>query len=64
MNMLDSLKDSDLGPFAGGSYTSAKGKTIKLSHVMFKDLSPGYNSEKVVVGKVVCSLTRDDPMPL
>jgi len=62
--MLDSIKDSDLGLFGGGSYTSSKGEKIKLEHVLLKDLSPGYNSEKVVIGKVVCSVTNDEPMPL
>ena len=50
--------------YSGGSYTSAKGETIKLDHVLFDDLSPEVNSERVVVGKVVCSIASDEPVPL
>jgi hypothetical protein len=62
--MLKSLSESDLGPYGGGSYTSPSGKSISLTTVPLASLRPDTNLEKVVVGKVVCSLTSDDPVPL
>ncbi|XP_064641603.1 tetratricopeptide repeat protein 5-like isoform X2 [Lineus longissimus] len=61
--MLKSLSGSDLGPYGGGSYTNPSGKTTKLTNVSLASLKGEKNLEKVVVGKVVCSLTSDDPVP-
>ena len=64
-NMISTLSQQDLGPYVGGSYTSGRnGKTIKLEHVMLADLQPLQNTEKVVAGKVVCSVVSDEPVPL
>lgn len=62
--LVQSIKDSDLGPYAGGTYTSPSQKTINLTKCNFGDLSADINSEKVIVGKVVCSLATDEPVPL
>ena len=61
---MESIKDSELGPYSGGNYTSPHGKTISLQHVPFDQLQLEVNPEKVVVGKVVCSINHDDPVPL
>ncbi|CAH1779557.1 unnamed protein product [Owenia fusiformis] len=62
--MLKSLKgDQDLGAYQGGSYKGPKGQTVKLEKTFLKNLKPELNSEKVIIGKVVCSFTSDDPVP-
>ncbi|XP_071508817.1 tetratricopeptide repeat protein 5-like [Diadema antillarum] len=61
--LMSSFKDSDLGPYGGGSYTSPTGQTVKLEAVMLSRLTDGANQEKVVVGKVVCSVGTDEPIP-
>lgn len=62
--MISSLKEADLGPYSGGSYTGANKKTIKLVPCSLANLSVGQNAEKVVVGKVVCSISLEEPIPL
>lgn len=55
---------SDLGPYAGGSYTSASGLTVKLELVSLSQLRPGANSERVVVGRTVCSVCMESAITL
>ncbi|XP_064610939.1 tetratricopeptide repeat protein 5-like [Liolophura sinensis] len=62
-SLCQSISESDLGPYGGGSYTSPKGKTIKLTKVLFSSLQPELNAEKVVVGKVVCTVASEDVVP-
>lgn len=61
--MLQSIEPKQLGPYEGGCYT-AKNKTVKLEPMSLKKLQSGINLEKVVLGKVVCSVHNDDVVPL
>nr|XP_022911310.1 tetratricopeptide repeat protein 5-like [Onthophagus taurus] len=63
--LLQSINESkQLGPFSGGSYTSTvTGATVKLNEVKLNDLQPGLNEEKVILGKVVCSVHNEDTVP-
>ncbi|XP_070574963.1 tetratricopeptide repeat protein 5-like [Ptychodera flava] len=61
--MIKAIGDKDLGPYGGGSYTSHKGDTVKLDHIPLSRLAIGLNGEKVVLGKVVCSVAIEDPIP-
>lgn len=62
--MFQSIDSRQLGPYAGGSYTSTTGQTAKLVQTSLADLKPGLNQEKVILGKVVCSVMNDDTVPL
>ncbi|PIK44223.1 putative tetratricopeptide repeat protein 5 isoform X1 [Apostichopus japonicus] len=46
-----------------GSYTGANKETVKLEPCPLSKLVEGKNLEKVVVGKVVCSVSLDEPIP-
>ncbi|CAH0560308.1 unnamed protein product [Brassicogethes aeneus] len=61
--ILQSIDAKQLGPFGGGGYTSSGGKTVKLEETLLNDLKTGLNEEKVVLGKVVCSIRNDDTVP-
>nr|CAD7462444.1 unnamed protein product [Timema tahoe] len=61
--MIQSLDVKQLGPYQGGRYTSA-GSSISMTLVPITGLQPGTNSEKVVLGKVVCSVQDEDSVPL
>ncbi|XP_002735299.1 tetratricopeptide repeat protein 5-like [Saccoglossus kowalevskii] len=61
--LMKSMNDKDLGPYGGGSYTSSKGDTVELQHVTLVQLIPGVNHKKVVLGKVVCSVAIEEPIP-
>ncbi|GFG36093.1 hypothetical protein Cfor_03666 [Coptotermes formosanus] len=60
--MVQSIESKQLGPYEGGCYT-AKNKTVTLEPVALKKLQLGINLEKVVLGKVVCSVHDDDVVP-
>ncbi|KAG1714099.1 Tetratricopeptide repeat protein 5 [Nymphon striatum] len=62
-NMLSSLSLANLGPYQGGGYASNKGNAISLEQTNLNDLSPGVNYNKVVVGRVVCSVNSEDNVP-
>jgi hypothetical protein len=59
---LQSIEPKQLGPYGGGSYTAGN-ETVKMMLVVLKELNLEINSEKVVLGKVVCSV-QDDAVPL
>lgn len=61
---FQSIDSRQLGPFAGGIYTSSTGQTIKLAEIALNELKSGLNEEKVVLGKVVCSVHNEDTVPL
>ncbi|XP_077982744.1 tetratricopeptide repeat protein 5-like [Glandiceps talaboti] len=61
--LIKSLSEKDLGPYGGGSYTSSKGDTVKLNYMMLNQLAIGLNTQTVVMGKVVCSVTIDEAIP-
>ena len=66
---LQSLVDkisfqSNLGPYSGGSYTSSSGLSVKLRLVSLSQLQSGVNSERVVVGRVVCSVCMESSIAL
>ena len=70
-SFVNSIKpEVALGPFAGGSYSGpgrggssggsgSDNAVVKLTHVAFRDLTPGPNANKVVVGKVTSSVTSE-----
>ena len=61
--IVSGISESQLGPFEGGSYTSSLGKTIILKKQLISDLTLGINSETVVHGKVIGSVTADPAVP-
>ena len=61
LSSLDSLKH--LGPYSGGSYNSPNGAKVSLDLVSFSDLKPEVNSEKVILGVVICSVHTEDTVP-
>ncbi|EFA01806.1 tetratricopeptide repeat protein 5 [Tribolium castaneum] len=61
--ILQSIDSKQLGPYAGGSYTSSANQTVKLDEIPLGGLKPGLNEEKVVLGKVVCSVQNEDSVP-
>uniref|UniRef100_A0A1Y1M5P0 Tetratricopeptide repeat protein 5 OB fold domain-containing protein n=1 Tax=Photinus pyralis TaxID=7054 RepID=A0A1Y1M5P0_PHOPY len=62
--ITQSIDAKQLGPYGGGSYTSLSGRTtVKLEHIEFEDLQEGLNEEKVILGKVVCSVYNEDGVP-
>ncbi|EDO28529.1 predicted protein, partial [Nematostella vectensis] len=62
-SMVNSLGEAELGPYSGGSYTSAAGKTVDLDYTTLDKLTPEINAGKVVVGRMVGSVQMDDPLP-
>nr|XP_022337699.1 tetratricopeptide repeat protein 5-like isoform X2 [Crassostrea virginica] len=61
--MIEGLKTSDLGPYGGGTYTSPKGKSVDLTRCKFNELKPEVNHNKVILGKVVCTIATNEPVP-
>lgn len=61
--LVQTIKDVDLGPYGGGKYTSPSGKTIDLIYCKLCDLKPQVNKEKVILGKVVCTVQSNEPVP-
>ncbi|XP_068083092.1 tetratricopeptide repeat protein 5 [Anabrus simplex] len=61
--MLQSLDPKQLGPYHGGNYTSPSGTSVKLDLIPLSDMKRGLNTEKVVLGKVVCSVHDEDAVP-
>jgi len=61
ISSLDSMKQ--LGPYSGGSYKSPSGATVNLGQITFTDLKPGINTEKVILGVVICSVHTEDTVP-
>lgn len=63
-SMVESLSESQLGPYTGGSYKHpSKGTSVNLGLIMFNELMAGLNSEKVILGKVICSVHSGDSVP-
>lgn len=62
-NLINHIKDSDLGPFIGGMYTSPMNKTITLKCALIKDLNLNHNDNTVVHGKVVATIPVKDGVP-
>jgi hypothetical protein len=61
--LVQTIKEVDLGPYAGGKYTSPSGKTIDLVKCKFCDLKPQLNKGNVIIGKVVCTVQSNEPVP-
>lgn len=61
--ILKSIDSKQLGPYGGGCYTSSSGEKAKLTEVNYLSLKPGLNEEKVILGKVICSVRNDDIVP-
>ena len=58
--MVESVNSSKgLGPYGGGQFNS-----VRLTEVNFSDLKEGLNEEKVVLGKVTCSVHSEESVPL
>lgn len=62
--ILQSIDSKQLGPYYGGSYSSTDGQSVDLKEISLSELKPGINLEKLVLGKVVCSVHNDDSVPL
>merc|ERR1740124_348079 len=62
-SLLGQIKESDLGPFIGGSYTSPLNKTISLKCCVVKDLHTERNDNTVIHGKVIAIIPVDDGVP-
>lgn len=56
--------ETHLGPYGGGSYTSASGLTVDLQLANLKELKPGVNDNRVVVGRVVGCLCLESELKL
>ncbi|KAJ3658963.1 hypothetical protein Zmor_010675 [Zophobas morio] len=62
--ILQSIDSKQLGPYGGGSYTSTTTQqTVKLDEISLNTLKSGLNEEKVVLGKVVCTVHNEDSVP-
>ncbi|XP_025836601.1 tetratricopeptide repeat protein 5-like isoform X2 [Agrilus planipennis] len=61
--IVQSIDNKQLGPYSGGKYTSSGGQAVKLDEVLLSNLSVGLNEEKVMLGKVVCSIYNEDKVP-
>lgn len=61
--ILQSIDSKQLGPYGGGCYTSSSGEKAKLTEVLYSSLKPGLNEEKVILGKVICSVRNEDTVP-
>lgn len=61
--LIEGLKSSDLGPYSGGTYTSPLGKSVDLTKCKFSELKPEVNHNKVILGKVVCTIATSEPVP-
>lgn len=57
-------QNSKLGPYSGGSYTSASGLTVNLEPISLQDLKPGLNDNKVIIGRVVGSIHIETELTL
>lgn len=62
-NLLHQIKESDLGPFLGGFYTSPTNKTISLKCALIKDLHGQCNDNIVIHGKVISVIPVKDGVP-
>ncbi|XP_035679032.1 tetratricopeptide repeat protein 5-like [Branchiostoma floridae] len=62
-SMLKSLSEKDLGPYGGGSFESSTGKKVPLESTTLANLATGLNKNKLVLGKVVCSVTTEETIP-
>ncbi|XP_046381008.2 tetratricopeptide repeat protein 5-like [Haliotis rufescens] len=60
--VLSMNEEKDLGPYRGGSYTGSKGKSVTLKKVKLSDLQPEINHERVVTGKVVCTISSQEAL--
>ena len=62
-NLLSQIKESDLGPFLGGTYTSPLNKQITLKCALIKDLHADRNDNVVIHGKVIAVIPVKDGVP-
>ncbi|KAG8222338.1 hypothetical protein J437_LFUL001324 [Ladona fulva] len=62
-NLIQAIDDKHLGPYQSGSFLSTSNQTVKIECVTFTQLVPGFNPEKVILGKVVCSVVSEDEVP-
>lgn len=60
---IQSISLNHLGPYKGGHYKDRNGPSFKLEEIPFSQLQDGPNLEKVIIGKVVCNVSSDDPVP-
>jgi len=62
-HILQSIDSKQLGPYGGGCYTSSSGEKAKLTEELCGALKPGLNEERVILGKVICSVRNEDTVP-
>ena len=64
-SLIDKISpQTDLGPFSGGSYTGASGISVNLELIPLSRLQSGANSERVVLGRAVCSVSVESAITL
>lgn len=65
-SFMEALKSSNklLGPYDGGKFSGPGGQSITLKYASLKDLHEGINLEVVILGKVICNISTDNPVPL
>lgn len=57
------LGDQELGPYAGGNYTSPKNDKITLEVTAFSNLTAGLNEHKVIVGRLLGFIITEEKTP-
>lgn len=62
-SMVENILPKHLGPYGGGEYRSPSGASVNLTQVAFSDLEDGLNKEKVILGKVICSVHTENSVP-
>ncbi|KAK9876699.1 hypothetical protein WA026_014078 [Henosepilachna vigintioctopunctata] len=62
-SLLSSIEAKQLGPYLEDTKNIVTGENRKLVKVNVKDLIPGLNELKVLLGKVVCSVRNEDTVP-
>ncbi|XP_071452469.1 tetratricopeptide repeat protein 5-like [Hetaerina americana] len=62
-SLIQAIDEKQLGPYQCGTFLSSGNETVKIEHVQLSQLNPGVNPEKVILGKVVCSVVSEDGVP-
>ncbi|XP_059140737.1 tetratricopeptide repeat protein 5-like [Physella acuta] len=62
-SLVKSLVDREVAQYQSCQYINTSGKTVALTYCKLSDLQPKVNEGKIVLGKVVCSINSNDPVP-
>lgn len=63
-SLVKSLVDREVAQYGSCQYINTSGKTVSLTYCKLSDLQPKVNEGKIILGKVVCSINSNDPVPL